>query len=288
MSPVQAVTVQPIGDDDIYRVATFLHSHLNGRVTTEKWAAGIATPWLPQPPNRGYMLLDGPEIVGVNLAFYSTREIDGGTQRFCNLGALCVLEPWRGHTLRLVRKLLSQKGYTFTDFSPSGAVVEINQRLGFASIDTTTCVNFNLPWPASRRATVTSSGSIIRSTLGRADLQLYEDHSASPAVSHILLRRAGDYCYVITRRDRRKGLPIFASLLYVSNSSLFKHHARHMFSAILLRTGALATLVEKRLVDDTWLTSIKLTSARPKMVRSLSVAPDEVDYLYSELTQISW
>ena len=78
------------------------------------------------------MLLDADgAIVGAHLAFYSEREIDGRAERFCNLGAFCVREEHRFHSLRLLKALLAQDGYHFTDLSPSGNVVELNRRLKF-------------------------------------------------------------------------------------------------------------------------------------------------------------
>ena len=57
--------------------------------------------------------------------------IDGRVERFCNLGAWCVLPEHRFHALRLLKALLAQDGYHFTDLSPSGNVVGLNERLGF-------------------------------------------------------------------------------------------------------------------------------------------------------------
>ena len=45
-----------------------------------------------------------------------------------------------------------QPGYHFTDLSPSGNVVELNRRLGFHSLDTSTAPQIN--WPALRKSSV--------------------------------------------------------------------------------------------------------------------------------------
>ncbi len=49
----------------------------------------------------------------------------------CNVAALCVRDDLRAHTVRLVRALLKQREYSFTDLSPSGNVVAMDERLGF-------------------------------------------------------------------------------------------------------------------------------------------------------------
>ena len=59
------------------------------------------------------------------------------------------------HSLRLLRELLRQKGYVFTDLSPSGNVPAMNERLGFRHLDVSTRLVVNRP-SASRRVEVTA------------------------------------------------------------------------------------------------------------------------------------
>ena len=144
------VRVAPINDADVPAVADFLHANLNGRVSADHWAEALDVPWEVERPNAGFMLLDEGDVVGVQLAFYSERLIEGRRERFCNLGAWCVLPDYRFHGLRLLKSALDQEGYHFTDLSPSGNVVDINSRLDFRFLDTSTVLVPNLPWPGSR------------------------------------------------------------------------------------------------------------------------------------------
>ena len=73
MSAAEGVRVAPITDGDVRRAAEFLHAHLNTRVSADHWARAVAVPWDVERPNAGFMLLDGDEVVGVQLAFYSER-----------------------------------------------------------------------------------------------------------------------------------------------------------------------------------------------------------------------
>ena len=90
------------------------------------------------------------------------------------------------------------------------------------------------------------------------------------------------------RRDRRKRLPLFASVLYTSHPcvlhSLFPVLARHLF----LRHGISAVLAELRVVGLRPRLSIMLNSPRPKMFRSRTIPDSAIDYLYSELTCVAW
>ena len=132
------VELRPITRSDVPAAAAFLHEHLNSRVPAAAWARATEVPWSVDSPNAGFMLLDGDAVVGVHLAYYSEREIAGRTERFCDLGAFCVLPEHRFHALRLLKALLAQDGYHFTDLSPSGNVVGLNTRLGFRFLDNTT------------------------------------------------------------------------------------------------------------------------------------------------------
>lgn len=282
------VELAEITSADVQTVARFLHENMNHRVPVGHWAAAMTPPWNVDAPNHGFMLTAGREVVGVYLAIYADRMLDGRLERFCNLAAWCVLDGFRSHGLRLVRAMLAQPGFHFTDLSPSGNVVALNKRLKFQSLDTTTALVPNLPWPGPARTHVTSDPAMIAQTLCGRDLDIYRDHATASAARHILVDRGDQYCYLIVRRDRRRGLPVFASILYVSNIELFRDTSRAVFRHLLIRHRVLATLAETRVVGVRPAMSFPLRKARPKMYRSDQLGADQIDYLYSELTCLAW
>lgn len=283
------IRVAPIAAQDAGRVAEFLHANLNERVSAAVWERAIDVPWTVERPNAGFMLLDGESVVGVHLAFYSERTIGGRTERFCNLGAWCVLADYRLQGVRLLKTLLAQDGYHFTDLSPSGNVVGINTRLGFRFLDTTTTLVPNLPWPSrTSRGTVSADPSRLEHTLEGTELQVYRDHVGAAAAHHMLLTRGEQSCYVIFRKDRRKGLPLFASILYVSNPDLFKAMTGPLACHLLLRHRVAAMLLERVVIDHRPRLSRTLDSPRRKMFRSPTLGPARIDYLYSELVCVPW
>lgn len=281
--------VAEITEGDVRRAAEFLHAHLNTRVSADHWASALDVPWRVERPNAGFMLLERDEVVGVQLAFYSERVLNGSRERFCNLGAWCVLPGYRLHGLRLLKAALRQDDYHFTDLSPSGNVIGINEKLDFRFLDTTTRLVANLPWPTlPGRGRISSDPALIERTLTGADLELYRDHAAAGAAHHAVLLRGDRWCYVMFRRDRRKGLPLFASLLYVSDPALLRSMARPFARHLLLRHGIPATLAEERIVGYRPRLSLSVRSPRQKMFRSPSLAASQIDDLYSELVCVSW
>ena len=282
------VALSAIGNRQVEQVAEFLHRELNPKVAVKVWAKGIRAQWMADAPNHGFMLIEEGEVVGANLAFYSEREVNGRQERFCNLGALCVVESRRAHAVRLVRAVLRQPGYHFTDLSPSGNVIELNRRLGFKCLDTATALQINWPVPPTSSLRIITDHAKIEATLSGRDLRFFRDHRDSPAARHLLVTSGQDLCYVIGRRDRRKRLPLFVSILYVSNANLFRRSARHIACHFLINAGALATLLETRVTGQAPAGSISLRHPRLKMFKSSQLGPSDIDYLYSELTQIEW
>jgi hypothetical protein len=278
----------PIERGDLALVGDFLNRHLNPRLSGVQWARSIVPTWTVESPNHGFQLVHAGEVVGVHLAFYSQRLIDGSVENFCNLGAWCVLEPYRSHGIRMLRALLAQPGYTFTDLSPSGAVVPLNQRLRFSSLDTDTVLIPARPLSLRRRTRVMDDPDAIARRLTGADKVIFEDHRQATAAHHLLLQRGDRECYVIFRRDRRKDVPAFASILHVSDREVFAESIPEVTRHLLLRHGVVCALGELRVIGSRPAMSLRLKKPRPKMFRSSRLDADAIDYLYSELTCVAW
>jgi hypothetical protein len=283
------VKLAPIESADVAAVAEFLHAHLNSRVPTAAWRAAMSVPWKVDAPNFGFMLTADEAVVGVYLAFYSQRCVAGQPERFCNLGAWCVLPQYRFHGIRLLKALLAQEGYHFTDLSPSGNVVKLNERLKFRMLDTTTALIPNIPVPAvAGRTRITSRPAALADRLAGSELALYLDHQQAAAAHHLLISRGNEACYLIFRKARRRNLPLFAVILYASNPELLRAGIGRVRTRLLLRHGALATLAELRTIGSKPRLSVLVSTPRPKMFRSATLAPEQIDDLYSELACVPW
>ncbi|QGN35620.1 hypothetical protein GJV80_14890 [Microlunatus sp. Gsoil 973] len=228
-------------------------------------------------------------MVGAYLAVYSVRGGEAGPVRVCNLAAFCVLKEFRMHGLRLARALLAQQDYVFTDLSPSGNVVGLNERLGLRRLDTSTRLVANLPSTPRRGIRVSGDPEVIARVLRHGDSDVYRDHRAAAAARHIVAEHAGGYAYLVFRRDRRKGLPLFASPLYVGGDPAVLEAAwPSVTSHILLAHHLPATLAERRILGFTPRRGFELRSPRPKMTRGGRLAATDIDYLYSELALVEW
>lgn len=280
--------VAPIRDEDVRDVGDFLHRHLNGRLSGEQWARSAMPTWQVDAPNHGFLLRDGEALVGVYLAFYSERRVGDTTRKVCNLAAWCVLEEYRAHGVRLARAMLRQRGYDFVDLSPSGNVVDLNTRLGFAFLDTTTALVPNLPLPSRPGVRLLTRPADIEGALRDRDLAVYRDHRDARAAWHFVVTVGGQSCYVVARRDRRKGLPVFATLLHVSDPAVLARAGHAPYRHLLLRHRTLVTLAEHRVAGRPPRISRPQRAPRRRMFRSELTPSSAVDYLYSELTCVPW
>ncbi|OBF40860.1 hypothetical protein A5724_07120 [Mycobacterium sp. ACS1612] len=240
-----------------------------------------------EQPNHGYLLCENGRVVGAYLAMYSERVIDGRPRRICNLGAWCVVPEHRASGLRLLRALLRQRGYTFTDLTPSKTVVALDTRLGFTPLDTATALVPNLPWPVqSKGQRVVDTGNEIQELLSGRDLTVYRDHAETP-VNHVVLVKGDESCYVMYRRVRRRRLRLFAYILFVANPRLFEECAPQFYRYLLLRHGMVATLAEIRVVGHRPKPAVMIPGWS-RMYLSEDLEPKQIDYLYSEMTCRPW
>lgn len=280
--------VEPVLEADLDRVATFLHTSLNPYVSVADWRRSFDISRRFSPPNNGMMLVDGDDVVGVYAAYYSDRQIDGRTERFCNLGAWCVLPAHRLQAVRLLKGIVGQPGYHFSDLSPSGNVIPLNRRLGFEFLESGSVLVPTLPW-AWRRGSVTSDPATLAATLTGRDEVLYADHAGASAARHVLLRHASGSSYVVFRMDRRTKLTgMVASILHVSDREVFRKMLLPFLGHLLVRHGAVAMLAELRIVGDRPRASLMLSSFRRKMYKSSTLEPSQIDYFYSELVAVPW
>ena len=282
-SPGMTVELSPITDADIAAVADFLRVNYKDRIP---WVI-MAGPWKVDAPNHGFMLHDGQRIVGAHTAFYSERLVAGRVERFCDLGTWYVLPEFRSHSIRLIKALLAQDGYHFTALTPGHKVVSIHTQLGFHPLDTSAALIPNLPWPTPPgRTTISTDPDVIESTLAGTELELYRDHAQALAARHLVLLRGPDSCYVMYRETRIKAVPV-AVIVHVSNPQLFHQAIVALTRHLLVRHRLLATLAELRIIGHRPPLSFKVTSW-PKMYRSASLEPDQIDDLYSELVCVPW
>lgn len=280
--------VQPIMDEDLPAVGAFLGAHFPPDTAAHDWAdAWRQSVNLPGSgaPNHGFMLKADGQVVGAYPAIYSTRTIAGRSERFCNLAVWYVRPEYRLQSLALLRAVLAQPGFHFTDLTPIERVQALNLRLGFRYLGTDTALVLNLPWPTPPRSVRISADPAVISTIVQEPVRtLYLDHAACRWGRHLVVAREREWTYVQWRIERRKDLPLFASIQFASHPEVLRRSFHALARHFLLHHRAPFTLAELRVVGCRLQPSVLLHDHRRRMYRSDTLAPEQIDYLYSELT----
>ncbi len=296
-----SVRVEPIRDADLQAVGAFLHAHVNRAIPVASWVESARGPWPGDAPNHGYLLRDGDELVGVLTALYSERQIDGKTERFCNVATWCVLPSHRRHSLRLLMQLLAQPDCHFTDLMPQGEVVRIMRRFGFRELDSRWRLMPNLPTPARGAVVVTDPEEIAAGLEGEA-LRVYRDHQPLDTLRHLLLRAGSSSCHVMFHRHRRRiagpvRLPLLAkpiearipcaTVLHLSAPEVLPGHYGALGRHFLLAERVPLTIFEERRLRGLPPFSVAKQPPSPRLYKSDRLGPEHVDNLYSEAVALA-
>ena len=273
-------SIEPITESTLPEFARFLHLHLKADRSAADWEAGLRTQWLPEAGNFGFVVREEGEIVGGIGAFYSLRQIRGQPERFCNITSWCVLEAYRQQSMRLAMALLSQKGYHFTNFSPTKVVGSTLKFLKFKELDERVAVMLNWPSLGWAGISVLTSPEAIEDALQGEDLKGFRDHAQFPWLRQVVFGKPGQWCHVIYKRRSFKGLAS-AHILHVSDRTAFASGFRRL-AAHFVRQGIATTQVELRYIGAApWPSAIRL-GFNPKLYLSPSLSDDDIDCLYSE------
>jgi hypothetical protein len=271
--------IEPITDSTLPEFAEFLHAQLDDTRSPQTWLANLRTNWSATRPNYGFLLRDGGRLVGGIGAYYADRVINGRPTPMCNITSWCVLDEYRRQSMRLALAIVAQPGYHFTDFSPTKVVAGVLQFLKFRPLDVRQAVVLNLPWPTLKSRLLTRPGDIEAALRGDA-LEVYRDHARFPWLRHVLVGNDHGWCHVIYKRWRFKGLPA-ARFMHVGDARLFQRHFPRL-AAHLLARGMVSSHVDCRLLNATpWPARIR-ADFTPRLYLSPTLAPEDIDYLYSE------
>ena len=278
------LTVEKATGSDFERVHPLLREFDVPRLTREDWRRLFTSNWKSPEDFCGYLLLSDGRVEGFLGLLFSTRTINGKTEKFCNMTSWIVRDQYRSQSLRLLLEALKLKDYTFTNFTPSPTVSRILRQLGFTELKTNERILFPaLNGSAGRSKYQCCLGlETIRGELSKADRAIFDDHRNLPC-RHLLVSSDDDYCYLVFKNRMHRRLP-FARAQYVSNGRLFKEAAGSVRNQICWKLK-----VAGLIVGDRYLNSASLSYSRsypeqcPTFFKSSTVAERDIDTLYSEM-----
>jgi hypothetical protein len=272
-------SIEPVTDALLPEFAQFLSLHLSATRSAPEWEAGLRRQWAGTLPNYGFVLRDERRIVGGIGAYYADRQIRGRTERFCNITSWCVLDAYRAQSMRLGMALLQQPGIHFTNFSPTPVVSSSLRFLKFKPLDEAVILAPNLPAFATGLE-LHCGAATIEASLDEAQLAIYRDHAKLPWLEHVIVGKPGNWCHIIYKRHRYRGLPA-ARVIYANDRESLSGAWRR-FAAHLLARGIITAQADRRLLGVLPPLAVVRNGYTAKLYLSPTLQPEDIDYLYSE------
>jgi len=277
--------MQPITDDMFDAIYSSFLDDGDRFLTKDDWRH-LFSPSKATDGCCGYALLDKDQIVGILGMLFSYRTVRGVERRFCNLHSWYVLPAYRGKSLALMRPALRLQDCTLTDLTPTDAVCEITQRLGFQPLDSR--LRILAPMPAGRierSASLLTGEEEILAVLNESERRLYADHMHR-GLGHLVVQSDNCYCYVIFAEVRRYRVP-YAHVHYINCRERFAKHQVMVRRHLTRSTNARFAAVDERLVRETRLLfSFRLPFSTRQMFRPAGVSASDVDSLYTEVSSL--
>lgn len=279
--------IQPIQTELIARAGEFLHRHMSGRFSAQKWQECLLQTWNRDVPNHGFALVreDG-EVVGVLCALYSKQKIAGQWLDICNPHSWCVLPEYRKQSISLVLAVIQQPGFHFTMFTPNQSGLEIFAYLGFKPMDKGILWAPNWPTsPFSRKVRFVTDMQQARTLLSEEQARILTDHLAYDWLLPLVMQAAEHAVLVIIKRQKYKRAKA-AQLLYVSDYEKLLEHWSAFRSHLLLRHHIFTTRLENRFLPEGKSIRGITDEGHQRFYLSDQLQPHQVQYIYSEMAAL--
>lgn len=280
------IRVEEATPSDFERIQPLFSGFKNPKITRAQWRSLFDYPWTCDTQTRGFVLLDDDKVAGFFGTIWSEREIAGRPERFCNLTSWITLPDYRNQSLLLLKSVLALEHCTITCHSPAGNLYPLYRRFGFSDLETK--LRIILPWPSWHSPAqwlgykLSSHPNEIAPHLDAANLRLLEAHR-SPACGHLLIRAGTDSCYLIFTRTKGKRFH-FSHVHYVSNRELFARAIDRIKLHLLRVNRTPLIMIDARLVAGLAIPhSREADLGVPHIFRSTTLAPEQIDNLFSEL-----
>ena len=274
--------IKKVFEQDFPKILPLLKDFNNPNITDSDWQNLFKKHWQGLEDYFGYMAVEDDEVVGFLGGIFSSREINGNTEKFCNLSTWIVKEDHRGQSLPLLFKFLQDKEYTFTDLT-ANKVAKILKKVGFKEIDSYLHVILPLPNlnPFKNRIKVYSDPEKILPELNTADERIFRDHHPLKC-SHLLIKKGQEYSYLIYDIVRKKQLPV-ARIHYISNPEFFKKNFRNASYTLCRKARVFGLLVGSHYLGEKKLPfALMIPQKQSVLFKSDRIHEEDMDTIYSE------
>ena len=236
--------------------------------------------WGSDESHVGFILEENGQAVGYLGTLFSVREINGRTEKFCNLNCWIVKEEFRTEGLPLLFQVLRMKDMTITNFT-GNRVASILTKFGFKALDKTLNILLPVPAPGDECKLIFDEEGITP-LLDAHDSRVFDDHREFK-YPFVLLKAREGISLISVKKTKRKRLPVL-EVHYLSGRDAFLKHIRHVLTSLCLRMGVVGLMVGDHFLGVAVVPfSITIPQRQVRLFRSTTVSAEEMDTMYSEL-----
>lgn len=137
----------------------------------------------------------------------------------------------------------------------------------------------NLPLPPFSGRVLTEPHEIEHSLKGQM-LDVWKDHSKFHWLHHAVVGKSEDWCHIIYKRGKFKGLPC-SNIIYISDGATFSRYLNRLCLYFFWQ-GVMTTHIERRMLAEVPKISAIRSGFNAKQFLSSTIDSSDIDYLYSE------
>jgi hypothetical protein len=241
------------------------------------------TSWENSELERGFVLLQGGEVVGFIGTLFSARRIENREINLCNLTTWKVKEGSRSQSVELLFPILKRKEHIITGLSLAPHVYPVYKMLGFRDLET--CLTVFAPTVfAETKDRVESVFQIdlIRGHLNSDEKIVLDDHLKYECKHAVFFGESG-YVYVVLSLSKKMHIPC-VYIHHISNKDFFVRHHPSIVSRLMTIYRAPFVVTEGRYLDGYHLPlTLRYRLNVPRMVKGQMIDHKFIDSLYSEL-----
>ncbi|NWG32647.1 MAG: hypothetical protein HXY29_14320 [Rhodocyclaceae bacterium] len=262
--------------EDFEQIYPLLCEFQNPYLQKKQWKRLFEDLWGTSPGYCGYGMFDKDRAVGFLGLLFSERVIRNKLHRICHLTSWIVLPEYRGRSIFLLQPVLRLPNVTLVDLTPSREVYALLKRAGFQDLET----HMRFLFPFWRFSKI----QIQKEAMPEPALQkVVSDHIALGCF-YLKVQTPSGACDLLLHRVIRRKAPFrVAYVLYAHPWQIFQREASGLCKTVCKHLHVWALVVDERFLNHIPIPfSVQRKLAWPRVFRSNSLSPLDIDALYSE------
>ncbi|MFK7857531.1 MAG: N-acetyltransferase family protein [Granulosicoccus sp.] len=279
--------IRPALLSDTESICSLLHEKMNSRIPVSRWRQLMSYTWLEDKPDFGRVVESDGKVLGFCGMVYADRVIGDTaqglrTERIVSMSSWYLDKSLRGQGLGrdMLLSAIEDRSLTYATLTNSRKPLGIVEALGFRALEDHRYV-WRKAGAADSAVSITDDPLVIRSGVESHQVQMLDDMRNLPLVPMLLQYREKQALLFFSIKSKGADVTWF-DLMHASDQDLFVECAQALANALLPDTPAVLAS-DGRFVRHPPAGTVVEPLPVARYFISESVAPHELDNLYSEL-----